>query len=211
MNKLNMTPVQVAVIIVAFIAILFGAVAIMMQLTGALTNADQPMQVRLDASSWPTPLPTPTPRPTPTAAPTPAPTPVPAGLELLWLTERYGDSVTGLADESYQQTSDSFTEADFTGLGATVSATNRIAFGECVHVTGFPWMRIGLAVPASHALPTAVASGGLNIISALVLQTDADDPTIPHTMDIEGESHHLLISRARLDCRAFGGLSWTVE
>ena len=208
---MSWTPTRVAVAIAVMIAVLLGSVAIVMQFGSMLTDSERPLQIRLDASSWPTPHPTATPYPTPTPAPTPAPTPVPAGQELLWLGERYGDSVTGLADASYQTTSDAFVEADFAGLGATVSATNAIRFGECVHTTGFPWMRVALATPTSHGVPTSIASGGLNVISALVLQMTDDDPAVAYTMDIGDEPHHLLVSRARLDCRAFKGATWIVE
>ena len=204
MNNLNLTPVQVAVGVGLLIALFGGGLLLAMQLTGGLTDAERPVQVKLIH-------PLVTPQPTPTPRPTAMPTPVPAGLELLWLGEWYNDSVTGLADASYQQTADAFTAEDFGGLAATVSATNAITLGPCVHVTGFPWMRVALAVPTSHPLPTAVTSGGLNIISAMILQTDDDDPTIPYVLNIGEEPHYILVTRARLDCRKFGGQIWTVR
>ncbi len=142
------THTRVGVAITALIALLIGALLVVMQFSAALTDPGKPIQVELQ-------YPLVTPQPTATPHPTAQPTPIPPGQELLWAADKYGDSVTVLADKTYQQTADACTAPDFAGLSATASPTNTITLAGCVHAAGYPWVRVALAVADSPTRPPA--------------------------------------------------------
>lgn len=162
---------------------------------------------------------------TPTA--TPIPTRVPAGEVRIRLAERY-DSITGRADADYQaeDATDKFGEDDFGGHGAIASATNVLTIPACIRVGpgasgghdpdhGYPWTRYAIAWLASGPAPAHVLSGGFDIQSAFVVQTEDDSYNpgnrVNKVLEIDTVEYHLMVSRDRLDCRLYEGRTWSLH
>ena len=146
--------------------------------------------------------------PTPIPPPTAVPTPIPGNQVILRMADKY-DAIVGLADSTYQDGAEPFTEGNFAGFGSAVSNTDTIILPECSHSAGFPWARYAVAYLPTYPDPTDITSGGINIRQDLALQVTGNPP-VPVVLEIDGIDHHLLVTKARLNCQLFGGIVWRI-
>ena len=147
--------------------------------------------------------------PTPIPPATAVPTPIPGNQVILRMSDKY-DSIVGLADSAYQDGAEPFTEGNFAGFGSAVSNTDTIILPAVFPFGGISLGQIRGGLPSDLSQSHGHNHRAVSTSGMIWHYRRPEAPPVPVVLEIDGIDHHLLITKARLNCQLFGGIVWRI-